>query len=86
MCVQGVRMMVGCGYCEKTIRGRRYLYFWHYESRGGGRRQVEEYLGPARDPRAREAVAQRISEYVGRAQAEMAKFRETTARELARSR
>lgn len=77
--------MIGCGYREKTIRCRRYLYFWHYESRGGGREQVEEYLGPARDPRTREAVAQRISEYVGKAQAEMARFLETTTRELAGS-
>src|SRR5437016_4205112 len=26
-------MMIGCGYCVKTVRRRRYLYFWHYEDR-----------------------------------------------------
>lgn len=77
--------MVGCGYCEKRIPGRRYLYFWHYETRGRGREQVEEYLGPARDPRAREAAAQRTSEYVGKAQSEMARFQKTATRALARS-
>lgn len=71
-------MMLGCGYCEKTVHGRPYLYFWHYESRAGRREQVEEYVGPARNPRARQEVARRVGAYAERAQAQLAGFvRET---------
>lgn len=66
--------MLGCGYCEKTIHGRAYLYFWHYETRGGGREQVEEYVGPARSERARQEVARRAAAYVARAEGELATF------------
>lgn len=73
-------MMLGCGYCEKTIHGRPYLYFWHYEPRGGRREQVEEYVGPSRDPRARQEVARRVASYAERVQAELASFvRDTKA-------
>ncbi len=67
-------MMLGCGFCEKTVHGRAYLYFWHYESRGGRREQLEEYVGPARNPRARHEVARRVAAYAERAQAELAGF------------
>ncbi len=67
-------MMLGCGYCEKIVHGRPYLYVWHYEFRGGRREQVEEYVGPARNPRARQDVATRIAAYADRAQAELAGF------------
>ncbi len=67
-------MMLGCGYCEKTVHGRPYLYFWHYESRAGRREQFEEYVGPARSPRARQEVARRVAAYADRAQAELASF------------
>lgn len=67
-------MMVGCGFCLKRIHGRPYLYFWHYESRGGRREQVEEYVGPAASPRAREEVVRRAASYTERAQAEMGRF------------
>src|SRR5438034_9900858 len=47
----GFWMMIGCGYCVKTIRRGRYLYFWHYEYRVGGRRQIEEYIGDRKSTR-----------------------------------
>ena len=73
-------MMLGCGYCEKTVHGRPYLYFWHYESVGGRREQIEEYMGPARHSRARQEVARRVAAYAERAQAELTGFvRETRA-------
>ena len=73
-------MRLGCGYCEKTIHGRPYLYFWHYETRGGRRDQLEKYVGPARDPSARQEVARRIAAYVERAEAGLTAFvRETHA-------
>jgi hypothetical protein len=67
-------MMLGCGYCEKTIHGRPYLYFWHYETRGGRREQVEEYVGPARSPRSREEMLRRLDAYVRRAQEDLARL------------
>ena len=76
-------MMVGCGYCEKTIHGRPYLYFWHYESRGGRREQFEEYVGPARSLRAREEVARKVSSYAERARVEMVEFVRQTHAEMA---
>ncbi len=78
-------MMVGCGYCVKTIRNGRYLYFWHYEDRGGRREQVEEYVGPARDSKAREDVARKVASYADRARAEMGRFVEATRAEMAAS-
>jgi hypothetical protein len=76
-------MMLGCGYCEKTIHGRPYLYFWHYESRGARREQVEEYIGPAANPRARQEVARRVAVYAERAQADLAAFVRDAHAELA---
>ena len=76
-------MMLGCGYCVKNVRKRRYLYFWHYEARGGRRVQLEEYVGPANDPGAREEVARKVSAYADRARAEMGRFVELTRANMA---
>jgi hypothetical protein len=75
-------MMLGCGYCVKTVRKRRYLYFWHYEDRAGHREQIEEYVGPAGDARAREDVTRRVAEYADRARAEMGRFVRKTETEM----
>ena len=71
-------MMLGCGYCVKTVRNGRYLYFWHYEDRAGRREQVEEYVGPAKNLKARQEVARRVAAYAERARAEMGRFVELT--------
>ncbi len=76
-------MMLGCGYCEKTIHGRPYLYFWHYETRGGRRDQVEEYVGPAGSIRARQEVARKTAEYVRRAEGDLAAFLRGVRAEMA---
>src|SRR2546421_12386299 len=76
-------MMIGCGYCVKTIRRGRYLYFWHYEDRGGRREQVEEYIGPSADPQARETVARRVSAYADRAPVGMGRVGQITKAERA---
>ncbi len=76
-------MMLGCGYCEKTVHGRSYLYFWHYETRGGRRDQVEEYMGPARSDRARQEVARRTAAYVERAEGELTAFLKDVRAEMA---
>ena len=76
-------MMIGCGYCVKTVRRIRYLYFWRYEDRGGRRKQIEEYVGPAKAFRTREEVARRVSAYAERARAELSTFVQRTKAEMA---
>jgi hypothetical protein len=76
-------MMIGCGYCVKTIRKGRYLYFWHYEDQDGRREQVEEYIGPVADSQAREQVSRRVAAYADRARAEMSRFVRLTQTEMA---
>ncbi len=76
-------MMMGCGYCVKTIRRGRYLYFWHYEDRGGRREQVEEYIGPVSDQRARAEVTRRVAAYADRARTEMGRFVQLAKAEMA---
>jgi len=75
--------MIGCGYCIKTVRRRRYLYFWHYENRGARREQVEEYVGPANKSQTRETVARKVAAYAERARVEMGRFVELTRSEMA---
>ena len=41
-------MQVGCGFRVKAVKGQEYVYFWHYEDRGGKARQVYVYMGPRR--------------------------------------
>lgn len=76
-------MLLGCGYCEKTVHGRPYLYFWHYETRATRREQVEEYIGPARSERARQEIARRTAAYVSRAEGELAAFLRDVRAEMA---
>ncbi len=51
-------MQVGCGFRLKEIKGHDYVYFWHYEDRGGRSRQVHVYVGPRRAP----ATSRRLGE------------------------
>ncbi len=51
-------MQIGCGFRIKAVNGQDYVYFWHYEDRGGRSRQVYEYMGPRRSV----ATARRLSE------------------------
>jgi hypothetical protein len=71
-------MQVGCGVYAHTVRGKRYLYFWHYESRGGSRVQVKEYVGPAASSRARSEATQRCEAYYARAVEELERMRDTS--------
>ncbi len=75
--------MLGCGYCVKTVRKSRYLYFWHYEDRGGRREQIEEYVGPVNDAEAREQIARRVAAYADRARTAMGRFVDRTRAEMA---
>src|SRR2546426_11915179 len=75
-------MMLGCGYCVKTVRRRRYLYFWHYEHRGGRRQQGEEYVGPVTDSGARDRVARKGAAHTERAGIEMGRVVALTRAEM----
>lgn len=76
-----VAMQVGCGLTTKEIRGRPYLYFWHYEERGGRRVQVFQYIGSPRSPAARGRLEAAVAAYYDRVAAEL---RERRAALLAR--
>ncbi len=75
-------MKIGCGFVEKTIHGGRYLYVWHFESRGYGVRKVERYIGPARSPEARRKALQELEAYATRATADLEHRRVRWRREL----
>ena len=64
-------MQVGCGLTTKEIRGRPYLYFWHYEERGGRRVQVFHYIGSPRAPSARGLLESAVSAYYERVTVEL---------------
>ncbi|HKW43260.1 MAG TPA: hypothetical protein VJP06_03650 [Thermoplasmata archaeon] len=68
-------MQLGCGVTTKDIRGRAYLYFWHYEERGGRRVQVFRYLGPARSEAARAKLVEVLDAYIERITAELRRKR-----------
>ena len=71
-------MHIGCGVYELRIRDRPYLYFWHYESKGGRRVQVKEYLGPSGSPDARLEAGRRCEAYFDRVAAALARIRQRT--------
>jgi hypothetical protein len=68
-------VQIGCGVTTKEIRGRPYLYFWHYEERGGRRVQVFRYLGAARSEVARQKLMEVLDAYVERVAADLRRKR-----------
>lgn len=71
---------------EHEVRGQRYLYFWHYETVKGRRRQVKDYLGPARAQEARTDAIRRCDAYFRRVGREVDRLRQETLRAIARGR
>lgn len=71
-------MQVGCGVYVHEVRGRPYLYFWHYETKGGRRVQVNEYVGPSAAPRSRAEAVSRCEAYYGRMAQELERLRAST--------
>ncbi len=59
-------MQIGCGVYVHSVRRRRYLYFWHYETKGGRRVQIKEYIGPSDSLRTKEEAARRAGDYFAR--------------------
>lgn len=72
-------MQVGCGFRVKEVKGHDYVYFWHYEDRGGRSRQVHVYVGPRRSA----ATSRRLSELL---EAYYARVAHEIARQLAAAR
>ncbi len=68
-------MHIGCGVTRKEIRGRPYLYFWHYEERAGRRVQVFRYLGSARSDAARAKLVEALDGYLERLAVELRRKR-----------
>jgi len=60
-------MELGCGVRVKAVKGRDYLYVWHYEPDGGRRRQVYDYIGPAGDADARRRAIESLEAYARKA-------------------
>ena len=60
-------MQIGCGIQMKPRRERDYVYFWHYESRDGRRKEVYDYVGPARDPESARKAVQALEGYTRKA-------------------
>ena len=61
-----------------TVRGNRYLYFWHYENRGASRVQVKEYLGPVGSAHTRSDATQRCETYFAQAAEDLKRLRDTS--------
>jgi hypothetical protein len=68
-------MQIGCGVTAKEIHGRPYLYFWHYEERGGRRVQVYRYMGAVRSGAARARLAEAVASYYDRVGEELRRRR-----------
>lgn len=68
-------MQIGCGVYAHTVRGRSYLYFWHYETEKGRRRQAKEYLGAADLRIVRREAARRVDEYFREARRDLERLR-----------
>ena len=64
-------MQVGCGFRGKAVKGREYVYFWHYEDRGGRARQVYAYMGPRRSAATADRLAAAVEAYFARASDEL---------------
>lgn len=77
-------MQVGCSVYAHTVRGRRYLYLWHYETAAGRRRQVKEYLGPAEDDEVRAEAIRRVNAYYRLAARDLERLRKGALSEIAR--
>ena len=64
-------MQVGCGFRIKQVNGREYVYFWHYEARGGRSRQVYDYMGPRRSSTTAEQLSHALEAYYAAASEEL---------------
>ena len=66
-------MQVGCGFRVKEIKGHDYVYFWHYEDRGGRSRQIHVYVGARRSPATARRLAALLEAYYARVAGDLAR-------------
>ena len=59
-------MQAGCGLQVRRIKGRWYVYFWHYNGPRRGRQSVV-YCGRAGTPKARDRALRLLLEHEGKA-------------------
>ncbi len=64
-------MQIGCGFRIKQIKRRDYVYFWHYEDRGGRSTQVYEYMGSRRSAATARRLSEALEAYYARAEEEL---------------
>jgi hypothetical protein len=76
-------MQIGCGVYVHTVRGRPYLYFWHYETKGRSRVQVNEYVGPLPTARTRSEAMRRCDAYYAQAEEELNRLRSASHASIA---
>jgi len=60
-------MQLGCGVRTMTVKNHEYLYFWHYETQGGSRKAVHEYVGPIGDPDSGRKAVDALEAYARKA-------------------
>ena len=66
-------MQIGCGFRVKEIKGNEYVYFWHYEDRGGRSRQIHAYVGARRSPATARRLSELLESYYAGARQELAR-------------
>ena len=66
-------MEIGCGFRIREIKGHAYVYFWHYEDRGGRSRQVHVYVGARRAPATVRRLSALLEAYYARVGQEVAR-------------
>jgi len=76
-------MQPGCGLKVRKIKGKWYVYVWHFNGPRRGE-QVELYVGPAALPRTREKALRLLLEHEGQAQAALQRRLDGYRRALSR--
>ncbi len=64
-------MRLGYGVRVKEVRSREYVDVWRYETRGGRRVQVFEYLGALQDPDTAKKLESRMARFQAQAMEEL---------------
>ena len=66
-------VQVGCGFRVKEIKSHDYIYFWHYEDRGGRSRQIHVYVGAKGSAATARRLSDLIEAYYARAAQQLAR-------------
>ncbi len=74
-------LRLGYGVTIKTVRGKRYVYFWFYDGKG---KKTEKYLGPVEDPETEKRALKIQLEYLQKVKRELEKEIEKIRKQLIR--